>query len=307
MQPADQVPNVDDSNDFDQLRRRGRALVAAGQLDEALALYEEGERWARAHGRPEQVDLMRANHCAIRIATDVDATAADQLRRTLLRATDARVQAVAAHGLSVFAELRKDHQRQLFYARIALEHATALDDVSLCAASHNQLGNALVADSHFAEAHTHYAAALERLTRRGGLREGQLHGNLGYCAIVEGHITHGFAHLFHSLRLLRRVAARDDVLALAHLDLCFAYLEIDRPLRALRHGGRALELAENAGADAAVKHALCLLGQAARATGDAPSAQRYFRQLQGRFYAHHPFLSDILMRTNVLKMINLRA
>ena len=91
------------------------------------------------------------------------------------------------------------------------------------------------------------------------------------------------------------------------LGLSFAYLEIDRPERAVIHARRGLDLAEQAGVQAQMKNALYLLGEAEKLSGNEPEAHLYFTRLQEEFYPQDPVIPDFLMVTDVRKLINLMA
>jgi Tfp pilus assembly protein PilF len=93
---------------------------------------------------------------------------------------------------------------------------------------------------------------------------------------------------------------------LGNLDLCFAYLEIEKYRPARRHGDRALLMAETNGQLRELKNALYLLGETANLMGDAEAAHAYFSRLQKHF-PDSPFLVDFLLAIDVRKMINLRA
>jgi tetratricopeptide (TPR) repeat protein len=96
------------------------------------------------------------------------------------------------------------------------------------------------------------------------------------------------------------------MLALNHLDLAYAYLEIRRPRPAIRHAARALDLARHFKDEANVKNSLYLLGEAWHLHGDDAEARRHFEQLADR-YDNLPFIADFLLSVDVRQMINLRA
>ena len=94
---------------------------------------------------------------------------------------------------------------------------------------------------------------------------------------------------------------------LCGLDLAFAWLEAGRPDRATRHASRSRQLATRLGETEASKNATYLLGRAAQARGDEASARLFFRQLQSEFFPDAEYLSELLIRHDVLNLVNLRG
>lgn len=106
--------------------------------------------------------------------------------------------------------------------------------------------------------------------------------------------------------MLRGLGVRREQVT-PHLDLCFALLEIGRFRHAVRHGTRALALAEEAGEPDSVKQALFLLGEATHQVAGAHEAREYFQRLQERYFPEASYLTDILLTVDVRKLINLKA
>lgn len=293
---------------FHELRRRGRQATEAGRLDEAVSLFDRASSWAEENGEQDLADLAFCGRSAAAIELDGgegDGTLA-RLRAILMRNREDENCFLAAYNVARVYDLRKEYRKALFYARIAKDRAQRLGRAEWLASSHNQMGNLLLAESFFDDAREEYQAALDHLPEEPSIRQALIFDNLGYCAVVQGRHRDGFRQLFHSLRTLRRFGARRYTVQ-PQMGLCFAYMEIDRPRRALAHGLAALTLAEEMADRAAIKNCLYLLGEAAHLTGDVVTARRTFARLQNEFFPEAGFLPDFLMAIDVRRLVNLRA
>jgi tetratricopeptide (TPR) repeat protein len=290
---------------YEGLKRQADRAVNAGRLEEGLEHLARAWEWAKANGERGLVDRAYCNLAAVEIELDQAEGVVAALREILVRNQNRDTCRLAAYSIARTYELRKEYKKALFYARIARDHSHALGRGEWVASSHNQMANCLVADSFFKEAIAEYRSALALLGDAPPARTASVEGNLGYCYVVLGRHGEGLPLLFRSLRTLRRTGSPRDVMV-AHLDLCFAYLEIGRYRYAHRHGVRALATAEDLGDREALKNSLYLLGETANLLGDEDGAQGYFGELQ-RHFPGTPFLVDFLLAIDVRKMINLRA
>ena len=205
-----------------------------------------------------------------------------RLREILLRGEDPANCRLAAYNISRFHESRKDFKKSLFYARIARDRSELLGRLDWIASSHNQIGNALLADSLIDEASWHYETALS-LYREPSIRRALMLDNLGYCRVLQNRLRESYSLVY------------------------LAHLESGRPRQAERHGRKALALAESAGDINSTKNALYLLGEAASLQGDSSKARGYFSRLQETFFPDQTYLPSFLMAIDVRKLINLRA
>jgi tetratricopeptide (TPR) repeat protein len=213
---------------------------------------------------------------------------------------------LAAYDLARAHECTKQHRKGLFYARIALDRSKLLGSRSWLASSHNQIGNFLLAESRFEEARREYERALDLLPPDDtSVRKAQILTNLGYARVVDG-LPHGLELLYESLRMLRALGARRERV-FPHLDLCFALSEIGRFRHAVRHGVRALALAEEFGDLDSIKHALFLSGDAAQQAGDSTTARERFEQLQSQYFPEASYLPEVLLTVDIRKLVNLKA
>lgn len=301
-----------DTRSYAALRDAGNRAAQDGRIEEAVDLL--GRAWQVASEGDDDVLIDRAfcNFAAVKIEHAPADELLPRLREILVRNNDAENCRLAAYHLARAYEEKAEYKKGLFYARIARERARSLasPEPGWVASSHNQIGNFLVAESHFAEAIEHYEAAREHYaadleTNATITWHAVVLDNLGYCHLMLGDLPKAFRFLYRSLRDLRRHGT-EKWRMLVHLDLCLAHLEAGRHRYALNHGVRALHAAEGFGSEQQVKNALYLLGEAAHMLGDESTARSYFDRLQGHF-PDTPFLTDFLLAIDVRQMINLKA
>lgn len=298
-------PTDDPISEFENLNELGRQAIDAGHFETAFSLYQRASAIAAGLGDCRLQDLALCNLAAASIALGCGDDEVPRLREILLRGEDAANCRLAAYNIARFHEDRKDFKKSLFYARIARDRSELLDRVEWIASSHNQIGNALLAQSLVDEACVHYETALS-LCREPGIRRALMLDNLGYCRVLQRRLPESFPLFYESLAMLRRSGAERYQLN-PRLGLCFALLEHDRPRHSERHGRKALALAEMVGDTDAIKKALYLLGEAASLQGDDHRARTYFSRLQRTYFPDQPYLPSFLMAIDVRKLINLKA
>jgi len=294
------------AKDFESLRVTGRRLAETGRLDEALATYEEALTWARDEGSPEEVELALCNRAAVLIYTERGAAEIPGLRQILIGSPSPTNRYYAAYQISLFYDNQKAYSKAMRYGQLALDYAQRLGDPRLVARSRNLLGNALLAESYFESARGEYRQALELLPEATDLDRALVLDNRGYCDVVLGAYGDGFGGLFESLRMLRRLGAGEWV-SVVHLDLAFAYLEVERFDDARRHALKAFERFDGRRESKHLKNCLYLLGETEKHAGHFTAARSYFERLQGEFFPDNLLLARMLMGVDVRKMINLKA
>jgi tetratricopeptide (TPR) repeat protein len=308
MPPAalDEVP-FDER--FEALIEEGRVLFEAERLEETVRVFQEAEKLAEEMGDPLAVDRAFTNRCGVLMVLErgLSPEMLQRLREILMAGDDAVNSRLAAYNIARTFEFTREHRKGLFYARIALDRSQVLGSADWLASSHNQIGNFLLGESHFEEAGEEYKKALSLLADEvPSIRRAKIYDNLGYALVILGHFAEGLALLYRSLRMVRGLKARREQI-FPHLDLCFALLEVGRFRDALRHGVRALALAEEAEEGDSIKHALFLLGEAAQQAGDAVGARQAFERLQKRYFPEASYLPEVLLTIDVRKLINLKA
>ncbi len=306
---------VEVTEDFETLRDRGRDLVAKGLYREAAAVYRQAGQVATAAGETDLAEEALCGWGAAETELGNGVEVMPELRRVLLGSALDHNCYLAAYTLARAHELEGQVKKALFYARLSLHHSDYIERPGLAAGSHNVLGNLLVAEGCETDAATEYRRALRKAKGAPSAWIAGVEGNLGYCLVASAsrprswgraRLREGLRLLYGSLRSFKRANAPMDV-ALSHLDLCFAHLELQRPQSAKRHGERALKLAEQLDDAEVAKNCLYLLGQAAVLEGDIDSARGYFRELEQRFYPDRAGLTDVLMALDLRQVVNLRA
>ena len=291
------------------LLRDGRRAYEGERPAEALDLFRRARDLADEAGNRRASDRAFVNECAVLIGLERAAGIADeslQRLREMLMAGDPVNARLAAYNIARAYEFQKEFLKGLFYARIALDRATVLDRADWIASSRNQIGNLLLAESRMEEACDEYRSALELLPEGPSSQRALILTNLGYSRAVLGQLRDGARLIYDSLRMLRSVGARrEQVIPL--LDLSYVLLKLERPKLSMKHGLRALELAEHNGEKDSVRLAYYLLGEAAQQAGDTAGARAYFERLQRRFFPSYERLADFLFTVDIRNLVNLKA
>ncbi len=255
------------SSVFRELRDRGVHALRAGDLNAALALFEQATDAARQSGDADLVDLAVCNRSAIAIELGDGISVMAEMRAVLLRSRDAQTCMVASTNAARIHDLSRDFKKGLFYARLARDHAAASGDQSQIASIRNLTANLLLADSRVEEAVLEYEAALELMPEDDPVWRARARGNLGYCRVLQERLPEAFALLNVALAALRAHDARLYLIS-PLTDLAFAHLEAGHPDSALQAAEEALALAREFEDESGLKNALYLLGEAAGMVGD---------------------------------------
>lgn len=290
--------------ELERLSREAQRSLEAGRLDEAEALFERLGALARARGDALEIDRAFCYRASVEIELGRGDARVSELRQILMRSADDESCYRAAYNIARSYELKKEHKKAAFYARLAHDRAEQVERPEWLAASKNLRANLLLAESFFDQACAEYEEALRLAPVASPVWRAFIQDNLGYAHVVQGRQKEGFRLLYESLRVLRRHGAFK---VFPCLDLCFAYLEIGRLPSAVKYGLQALATAEEAQYSEAIKNALFLLGEAANLGGDLELAGDYFARLQRRFYPEAGYLPQFLMAIDVRKIINLKA
>ncbi len=291
---------------YGELRDRATDALNRGHLEEAARLFEQAHQLAVDGTDQSLIDLAYCNWMAVERFLRPSRESLIRMQEILVRTTDPQVAFLTSYNLALDFDRPDGYRKSLFYARIALRYAVELGDAAQQASAINQIGNALCAMNQFQPALEHFEEAEALLGPDASLSKAAIYDNLGYCLTVIGDYTRGFDYLFRGLRMHRSLGTRLYELQ-NRLTLCFAYLHVDRPSRAARHGARALEIAEEVGDLKATKYSLLLLGEAYKMAGELDVAQECFTLLQETFYPEMPEVPGMLFGLEVCKMINLRA
>lgn len=292
--------------EYEDARRQAQQALDAGRLEEARSHLAIALEVAHRHGDADLIDHAYCAESAVAIALGEIETPVPRLREVLIRNRSHENCILAAYNISRAYELRKDYKKSLFYGRLAHDRAQQTQDRRRQASACNQIGNALLGESHFEEAAESYRRALALLPHGSGEWELTCSANLGYCELVRGRLRDGLRRLYAVLRQAQRSRLRRLEL-ITRLDLCYGHMELGRLDSAERFGKRGLLLAEQVAEVDWIKNALYLLGQVAVLAGRTQEARERFSELQRRFYPTQTYLADFLVGVDVRQIVNLRA
>lgn len=290
---------------YEVLRDEALDCLRRGEIEAAERRYRESLQLAREMEDPVLEDRAYCNLAAVRIGREPEEGWLFRLRQIMTRRTSGENGFLAAYNLARIYEHRQDPKKGLFYAGIALERLKELggDNGEWRGMALLQMANLLVAESYFDRAEVHYRQALALSPPPPRPLLTLVTQNLGYCRVMQGEPREGLGLLYRSLREQRHAGTTNPQI---HLDVAFALLEEGRHRQALRHAARGLAAAREEGLTEEVKKALYLLGEATVSLGDEDRARQHFDQLQD-YFPEAPFLSDLLLTTDVRSLINLRA
>ncbi len=292
--------------DYDQAAAAARRAAEAGDFAQALAHFDTAKAIADDLGDVQRAELILAKRASIAIEVGGGQAEVSGLRLLLVRNGDAGVCRYAAYNLARWYEIQKEFAKALFYARVAREKALLAEESEWIAASDNQLGNVLLAQSKASEAAAHYESALDLMSTEPTPARARILDNLGYCRVLAGRLDEGFRLLYASLGILRRAGAERYAIS-TRLDLSYAHLEARRYRSAIRHGEIGLALARRHEDPESIKNAYYLLGEAANLASDGATARGYFTRLQEEFFPDHGYLPSFLLAVDVRKLVNLHA
>jgi tetratricopeptide (TPR) repeat protein len=292
--------------EYESLKERASETLRQGNLQGALELFDRAHALSRDLGEPSLEDMAYCNRSAVAIRLQRGDQCEPTLRQMLLRTSDSLVAYLSSYHLAQACDARKDYKKALFYARIAHRYAAALEDGEYQASALNEIGNARMALNDFHGALGEYSEAAGLLGPGETERRAFVLANLGYCLLLLGRLEQGFDAVIRGLRVARRVRA-PRAESLGRLCLSFGHLLIGRPWYAARHGGEALELAEEQGDERTMKYALLLLGESYKQGGKTLVARECFDVLQQTYYPGMPQVPEMLLEVDVCRVINLRA
>lgn len=292
--------------EYEALKELASQALSRGNLQAALERFTRAHELTRRLGDPDLEDVAFCNRSSVAIRLQLDDGAVPVLRQMLLRTADPQVAYLSAYNLARAYDYRKNYRKALFYARIAHRYAIVLDDTDQQASALNWTGNALVALNDFEGGLEKYRKADLLIEGEESERRSVILTNLGYCLLLTDEIDAGFRSVVRGLRMGRRLGA-PLAESLAHLCLSFAHLLVGRPWYAVRHGSKALELAEAHADPPMMKLALLLLGEAYKQGDNLPAALECFELLQETYYPGMSEVPEMLLGVDVCRVINLRG
>jgi tetratricopeptide (TPR) repeat protein len=273
-----------------------------GEIDAALELYDKASAAAESDDTREVITIRKAEAL---IASERDGAEVSALPGIVMRRRSHRhVYMAAAVLMRRFVEA-DDRKRAIFYGEIARTAVAELNDPFARATVLNHLGITLVADSQFAPAVEALEEAMLSMSLLDESRDdyrslrSSILGNLGGAKILGGETRAGIKVLegvFHQL---------DDnyLVAEACLDLCFAYMELERYDIAEMYGDRALHLAS---VRRQIRNGNHLLGEICLRTQRYDEADQHF-DVVASYYPEFKNVKQLLTAVDLCAVVNWKA
>lgn len=299
------------SETYDVLVDRAQAAYTSGDLEQAVALFDDAERVARTNGDHVAADVAICRSCYVRFELEDAAPSIALLKQVFLRNLDARTRWMAAYYVAVGCDIAGDLDQALQWADRSSDLAVVLDDPKSEIRCRNLAGILATRRSEFEQAEPAFRRALElqrELDRPQPEFEAQLIDNLGYTLICTQRLSEGLEHCETARSGLAAAGAR-HLLYETLQDLCYGYILDDQLERAQSCGEEALDLAIEHDDQLIVKNCLFLLSEIAIRSGDTFRARRYLRELT----AYYPEIGvseeiiDVFLQTDLTAVVNLRG
>jgi len=287
-------------NRAEELRLAGLGKVRSGELEDALAFYDQAIAACRDE---DQRELITINKADALIAMERTGPEVQELARVIMRRRNPRHTFLAAYALMFKHRLQNDLKRGIFYGQLALSTAIEADEPAWKVGALNDLGIIYEIDSQFAQAIDCFEQALSLIDviadpEERHLTYGAARQNLGASKLLNGEHLEGIQLILEAMPYIMSDAARAE----AHIDLCYGYLGIDDPDNARDHGETGLQLASE---PRQVRNAHFLLGEVAHQSGDHETADYHFGEL-ARFYPEFKNLKSLLFALDLRGMVNLK-
>lgn len=281
------------------LRLAALEKVRQGDLDEALALYDDALALARDD---ESRELVTINKADAMIALERSGPEVQELARIIMRRRNLRHVYLAAYALQYKHRLENDFKRALFYGQLALRTADEAAQPAWRRVVLIDLGNVYEMDSQIDAAIECFEEALsiagESDNHDQDLSYGYALENLGYCFLLQERTDEGIETIQRALALLKDPIGTAE----AHIDLCYGFLEKQDLENANLHGTAGLDLAKD---PRQIRNAHYLLGEVSYKLGDIDGADFHFEELT-RFYPEFRNLKSLLFALDLRGMVNLK-
>lgn len=287
-------------NRAEELRLSALAMVRAGEIEDALAVYDQ----ALAQTDDDEArELITINKADALIALERGGPEVQALPAILMRRRTPRHTFLAAYALLFKHRTAGEIKRAMFYGHVAYDVAGEAEQPLWKIGALNELGVVYEIDSDFEKAIEYFDQALEVIESLADPTEHKLsYGlaleNLGASKLQVGRIAEGIADIERSIDSLMSTTA----IAEAYIDLCYGYLESENLERARYFGEQGLELATD---ERQVRNSHYLLGETAYKQNDMETAEYHFDRL-ARFYPQFRNLKTLLFAIDLRSMLNLK-
>lgn len=285
---------------FEALRQTALAKVRAGEIEEALPIYDAAYAIASDEDARELVTINKADAM---IAIARSGPEVQALPTIVMRRRSPRHVYLASYALVFKYRTENELKRATFYGQLALATAEDAKEPLWTVLALNELASIYDMDSNFAEAIAcgeRAIAILEQMENRDehAFTYALALENLGASKLLNGEYAEGVAIIERALPQMISPAHRAE----ASIDLCFGYLGLDDCERARSFGAIGLELAAE---PRQIRNAHYLLGELAYKSGDTELAEYHFDQL-ATFYPSFRHLKALLFAIDLRSMVNLK-
>jgi tetratricopeptide (TPR) repeat protein len=286
-------------NRVEELRRLALAKHRSGDLEDALAVYDEA---LLAGADDEQRELITINKADVLIELQRSGPEVQALPTILMRRRNPHHTFLSSYQMMFKHRVAGEMDRAIFYGQIAHKVAIEAGNGFWKLASLNELGIAYETNSQFSEAIGCFDDALGLLDSIAATEHTisriAIIQNLAYAKLLVGEIETGLQMIHTVLEEIESSSAKAESL----IDLCYGYVELQQYDKALQYGNAGLELAAE---PRQIRNAHYLLGEAAYKAGDIETAELHFDELS-RFYPQFRNLKALLFAIDLRSMVNLK-
>jgi tetratricopeptide (TPR) repeat protein len=285
----------------EELRMSAYAMVRAGELEQALGVFDEA---LAATADEELRELITINKADALVALERNGPEVHALPAILMRRRNPHHAFLAAYALLYKHRTSGEIKRAMFYGHHAYDTAVEAEKPLWQIGALNELGVVYEIDSQFDKAIECFESALALIgaTEDGSENHRLTYGaalqNLGASKLLNDDVQEGIALILKALPSIMSPVA----LAEAYIDLCYGYLGTEELERARYFGEKGLELA---GETRQVRNAHYLLGEVYYKLQDMETAEQHFDEL-ARYYPEFRNLKTLLFALDLRSMLNLK-
>jgi tetratricopeptide (TPR) repeat protein len=284
----------------EELRQSALAKVRAGEVEEALALYDQALAMVEDEDARE---LLVINKADAMIAIERSGPEVQALPKIVMRRRNPHHTFLAAYALAFKFRTENELKRAAFYGQLAFQTANEANEPLWKIGALNELSVIFEIDSQFAKAIESCEAALRIIDAvedeaDQSFSRVAILATLGYNKIITGATDEGIQLMESVLGQIQNPTVRADALT----DLCYGYIDRGEYATAIRYGEEALTLAAE---PRQIRNAHYLLGEAAYQMGNTEAAEFHFDKLAA-FYPEFRHLKSLLFAIDLRSMVNLK-
>jgi len=291
---------MSDAMRAEELRKLALAKHRAGEIDDAIAIYDQAMELADDEEARELITINKADAMiqVQRTGPEVQALPAIVMRRRKAHHTF-----LAAYALVFKYRMANELKRATFYGELALKCAEEADEPFWTGAALNELGSIYDTDSQFDKAINCFERAVALIEK---IEDPSAHDssygtaleNLGAAKITNGESAEGIALIERGLAYIVDPSYRAE----AFVDLCYGFLALENLEKARSYGEAGLDLATD---PRQIRNAHYLLGEVYYKLDDLDRASFHFDELC-RFYPEFRNLKSLLFAIDLRSMVNLK-